>query len=24
MLEDTPFDTLDFASERLGLGGRGC
>jgi 4-hydroxy-3-polyprenylbenzoate decarboxylase len=21
-LEDTPFDTLDFASERLGLGGR--
>jgi 4-hydroxy-3-polyprenylbenzoate decarboxylase len=22
VLEDTPFDTLDFASERLGLGGR--
>jgi 4-hydroxy-3-polyprenylbenzoate decarboxylase len=22
VLEDTPFDSLDFASERLGLGGR--
>jgi 4-hydroxy-3-polyprenylbenzoate decarboxylase len=22
VLDDTPFDTLDFASERLGLGGR--
>ena len=22
VIEDTPFDTLDFASERLGLGGR--
>ena len=22
MLENTPFDSLDFASERLGLGGR--
>jgi 4-hydroxy-3-polyprenylbenzoate decarboxylase len=22
VVEDTPFDTLDFASERLGLGGR--
>jgi len=22
VLENTPFDTLDFASERLGLGGR--
>ena len=22
VLEDTPFDTLDFASDRLGLGGR--